>query len=75
MWQKINITTDEGIIKEAIAPIIISASRSTDIPAFYSQWFIQRWNKGHSTWINRSFKPTKICVIVFHRLSYMFIGL
>jgi hypothetical protein len=27
------------------------------------------------TMLNRSFKPTKICVIVFHHLSYMFIGL
>ena len=31
------ITTDSGEQVEALAPIIISASRSTDIPAFYGQ--------------------------------------
>ena len=33
-WDKINITKQDGEEVEAQAPIIISASRSTDIPAF-----------------------------------------
>lgn len=37
---------------EAQAPIIISASRSTDIPAFYSDWFFDRLKKGYSAWTN-----------------------
>lgn len=37
---------------EAQAPEIISASRSTDIPAFYSEWFFHRLKKGYSAWIN-----------------------
>ena len=37
---------------EAIAPVIISASRSTDIPAFYSKWFFNRLNKGYCAWYN-----------------------
>lgn len=37
---------------EAIAPIIVSASRSTDIPAFYSEWFFHRLERGYSVWTN-----------------------
>jgi hypothetical protein len=37
---------------EAIAPLIISASRSTDIPAFYGAWFMERLRRGYATWIN-----------------------
>ena len=46
------ITTDSGEQVEALAPIIISASRSTDIPAFYSDWFIERLKKGYVKWFN-----------------------
>lgn len=37
---------------KAVAPVIISASRSTDIPAFYADWFISRLRKGYVKWIN-----------------------
>jgi hypothetical protein len=37
---------------EAIAPLIISASRSTDIPAFYGDWFMERVRQGYAKWIN-----------------------
>ena len=37
---------------DAIAPIIISASRSTDIPAFYGDWFMERLEQGYVTWTN-----------------------
>jgi DNA repair photolyase len=50
-WDKVEIETEFGK-KEAVAPIIISASRSTDIPAFYSNWFIKRINEGYVKWIN-----------------------
>lgn len=33
-------------------PIIISASRSTDIPAFHSEWFMNRLRAGYVKWIN-----------------------
>jgi hypothetical protein len=49
---KLKITTDDGAIVEAIAPVIVSASRSTDIPAFFSKWFFNRLEKGYCTWIN-----------------------
>ena len=49
---KINIKTQDGKYVEAQAPIIISASRRTDIPAFYSDWLIQRVKEGYVKWIN-----------------------
>lgn len=51
-WDKINITKQDGEVVEAQAPIIISASRSTDIPAFYSDWFIYRIKQGYLVWKN-----------------------
>ena len=50
--EKIKINTDDGISVEASAPIIVSASRATDIPAFYADWFQERLHKGYSVWKN-----------------------
>ena len=36
----------------AQTPIVISASRATDIPAFYSDWFFERLSKGYVRWRN-----------------------
>lgn len=49
---KVSITRDNGMQAEAQAPIIVSASRSTDIPAFYSDWFLHRLKRGYSAWTN-----------------------
>ena len=49
---KIFITNDAGEQVEATAPVIISASRSTDIPAFYAKWFFNRLAKGYCVWYN-----------------------
>ena len=35
-----------------IHPVILSASRSTDIPAFYAQWLVERLQEGWCGWIN-----------------------
>jgi DNA repair photolyase len=51
-WDKISITKQNGEVVDAQAPIIISASRSTDIPAFYSDWFVQRLEAGYVKWKN-----------------------
>ncbi len=51
-WQKIKITRENGEIVDAQAPLIISASRSTDIPAFYADWFFHRLKQGYSAWTN-----------------------
>lgn len=52
MSDKIIIKNDYGNDVEATAPVIISASRSTDIPAFYAKWFFNRLAKGHCVWYN-----------------------
>ena len=70
MSEKTTIKTKSGESVEAVAPIIISASRSTDIPAFYSDWFINRFIEGYVVWKNPfnqqpmyiSFKNTKVIV-------------
>lgn len=52
-WSKRIIKIDNGKEVEAQFPLIISASRSTDIPAFYSKWFLYRMReKGYSAWKN-----------------------
>ena len=51
-WQKIQIQRDNGELVEAQAPVIVSASRSTDIPAFYADWFFHRLKEGYSAWTN-----------------------
>lgn len=54
--------------------MIISASRRTDIPAFYSDWFVNRIQAGYCTVVNPfnrkqvscvSLKPENVDVIVF----------
>lgn len=52
MTNTIHITTDKGERVEAQSPILISASRSTDIPAFYAKWFINRLTIGYAVWYN-----------------------
>ena len=51
-WEKVQIVRDNGKVADAQAPVIVSASRSTDIPAFYAEWFFNRLKKGYSAWIN-----------------------
>ena len=50
-WQKTQIRRDNGEVVDAQAPVIISASRSTDIPAFYADWFFHRLKVGYSAFI------------------------
>ena len=51
-WGKERIQLDNGQYADAQAPEIVSASRSTDIPAFYADWFFDRLKKGYSAWTN-----------------------
>ncbi len=70
-WPTTRIDTPQGS-KTAIAPWIISASRATDIPAYYSEWFFDKLEKGYVQWINpfNRLKPqyvsfANVCAIVF----------
>ena len=51
-WQQIPIQRENGETAKAQTPLIVSASRSTDIPAFYADWFFHRLKVGYSAWTN-----------------------
>lgn len=51
-WDHVRIVDDSGILRDALAPVIISASRSTDIPAFFGEWFMNRLERHNVAWIN-----------------------
>ncbi len=51
-WKKNELIIENGETVDAQEPIIVSASRSTDIPAFYSDWFINRLKQGYVKWKN-----------------------
>ena len=46
-WQKEEIEVESREKVSAQMPVIVSASRSTDMPAFYSDWFVERFNGGN----------------------------
>lgn len=58
---------------------MISASRRTDIPAFYSEWFMNRIRAGHVEWTNPfsggraqvSLRPEEVRAIVFWSKNYL----
>ena len=50
--QSVIIKNSEGAEVQAQAPVIVSASRATDIPAFYADWFFRRLNEGYVVWRN-----------------------
>lgn len=49
---KLPLLLPSGDTVSAQAPVIVSASRSTDIPAFYCDWFFHRLKVGYSVWTN-----------------------
>lgn len=51
-WKKAIRKRENGEDVEMQLPEIVSASRSTDIPAFYADWFFYRLKKGYSAWTN-----------------------
>lgn len=51
-WERVTAVTDDGRRVEAQAPLIVSASRATDIPAFYADWFMERLRRGYLRWRN-----------------------
>jgi hypothetical protein len=69
-WIKDEIILQDGQKVAAQMPIIVSASRSTDIPAFYSDWLMSRLKAGYVKWYNPfnnvplyvSFKKTRLIV-------------
>lgn len=50
--ERMFIQRENGETVPAQFPVIVSASRSTDIPGFYSNWFLHRLKVGYSAWTN-----------------------
>ena len=48
----LNIITDQGEQVKALSPVIVSASRATDIPAIFPSWLFERLEKGYCKWRN-----------------------
>lgn len=48
----IEIINQRGEAVKAIAPVIVSASRATDIPAFYAREFFSSLERGYTIWTN-----------------------
>ncbi len=75
-WEHVCLTLRDSTVSpamstvDAIAPVIISASRSTDIPAFYGDWFMERLRAGYVKWkspfnqspVYVSFEKTRVIV-------------
>jgi len=70
-WERVRISAcGENPSRDAVAPVIVSASRSTDIPAFYGEWLMERLRNGYAARINPfsgkteyvSFEKTRLVV-------------
>ena len=88
-WKKEEIEIADGTKVLAQMPVIVSASRSTDIPAFYSDWFMERLKAGYVKWFNpfngvplyvgkggvnaREFTPDEMCTVA-RRIGYVDAG-
>jgi len=46
-WERRPLTLPDGRQVEAVCPVIVSASRATDIPAFFADWFCNRLAAGY----------------------------
>lgn len=50
--QYVELINEKGEPIKAIAPVIVSASRATDIPAFYARQFFDNLERGYAIWTN-----------------------
>ena len=79
--EKVSLVRDCGERVTAVAPVIISASRSTDIPAFHLEWFFKRLERGYCAWVNPfnqrpsyvSFQNTR-CIVFWSKNPEYLIG-
>lgn len=65
-WEKTEIVLADGSRTDAISPAIISASRATDIPAFFSKWFRNRLIAGYMRWTN-PFNANQVQYVSFQK--------
>lgn len=65
-WEKKKLTLPDGRVVDASCPVIVSASRATDIPAFFSTWFSVRLRNGYMRWTN-PFNANQVQHVSFSR--------
>lgn len=65
-WEKSELRLPDGREVDAYCPVIVSASRATDIPAFFSQWFSNRLRDGYMRWTN-PFNANQVQYVSFQR--------
>jgi len=65
-WERLPIRIGNGELVEAVAPVIVSASRATDIPAFHADWFMARLRAGYVEWCN-PFNPRQTQYVSFRK--------
>jgi DNA repair photolyase len=46
-WSTEDLVLPDGQHVQAVCPLVVSASRATDIPAFYAEWFRERLAAGY----------------------------
>jgi DNA repair photolyase len=70
-WDKAEILNEHGESVFALTPVLVSASRSTDIPTFYADWFVERWKAGFVKWKN-PFNGTPLYISFKHTRAVVF---
>jgi hypothetical protein len=63
-WEKRPLALPTGETVQASCPVIVSASRSTDIPAFFAKWFSNRLKAGYMRWTN-PFNANQVDYVAF----------
>lgn len=71
MTARDTLALPDGRQVRALFPVIVSASRSTDIPAFFADWFFRRLEQGYSLWRN-PFSGKTACVSYAHTRFIVF---
>lgn len=57
----------EGAAQAVVCPVVLSASRATDVPAFYGDWFMNRLRAGYFRWQN-PFRPSQVQTVSAQRV-------
>lgn len=65
-WEKEKLCLPDGREIDASCPVIVSASRATDIPAFFPTWFSNRLQAGYVRWTN-PFNANQVQYVSFNR--------
>lgn len=65
-FERGEVRRDDGNLVPAVLPLVVSASRATDLPAFHAEWFARRLAAGHVRRVN-PFNARQVEFISFAR--------